>query len=273
MKTREWILIILLLSIVQAFIWYVSFVNSSNISALGYVSFAGTIISIILAVVAIIYNFTESVGQKNKSDLISIQIEKLRDVVSNIDLKSDSLDIISEISSELSTFKDSFDKRICETNERILSLQDNGIFINKQEIVAEFDKTKLTEALVKNSSPLYEISLLMICSLNKTLINSDEDRINDFRKIVNKPVDMAFKKFNKDDKLRKEIYHEASNIFMGSVLSIYVILFDLGLIIENEKNEYEITIELFSMIDGFKNCWSDSSQYYEEIRNNIAIKR
>lgn len=271
MKTREWILLILLLSVVQAFIWFLSHTYSGSNNALGYVSFAGTIISIILAVVAIIYNFTESVGQKNKSDLISIQIEKLRDVVANIDIKSDSLNVISEISQELSTFKESFDKRICETNERILSLQDFGMYL-KQTGTIDLDKTKLVDALLKSRSPLYEISLLMICSLNKMKINP-ESKINNFREIVETPIDKANNKFSKDASLKKQIFPGAIGLFTGSTIILYAVLLNLGLVKENDNNEYEISLELFSIIEKLKDNWSNCSLYYEDIRKNIIVNK
>ena len=52
-----------------------------NHEVVSYVSFAGTIVSIILAVLAIIYSFVQSLGQQRDSATISAQINLLRHVV------------------------------------------------------------------------------------------------------------------------------------------------------------------------------------------------
>lgn len=61
---REWVFSIVIVSLVQAFVWYSAFVNAGSGSALNFISFAGTLVSIILAVLAIGYTYGESISQK-----------------------------------------------------------------------------------------------------------------------------------------------------------------------------------------------------------------
>ncbi len=122
-STREWVLLTLLMGVVQAGIWYISYVNGSNGSALTYVSFAGTLISIILAVLAIGYTYVDSVAQKNNADTTVNQIGILNDAVKNIKVSSQSLNVISDISDKLHSFSESFNIEMIENKEKINSVQ------------------------------------------------------------------------------------------------------------------------------------------------------
>ncbi|NUE48125.1 hypothetical protein HUC45_24465, partial [Escherichia coli] len=73
---------VLLKHIIQASAW----LYGGNSGALGYLSFAGTAVSIILAVLAIIYSFLQSSAQEKSSLNISTQVAKLVDVVQNIEI-------------------------------------------------------------------------------------------------------------------------------------------------------------------------------------------
>ncbi|HHF2860074.1 TPA: hypothetical protein ACPJZ4_004723 [Vibrio diabolicus] len=101
---REWITLIILLGIIQAFFWYAVFENSQSASALAYVSFAGTLVSIILAVLAIGYTYGESISQKNKSDGLTDQIKTLGRLIENVEMEAKSLENIQDISNELTNF-------------------------------------------------------------------------------------------------------------------------------------------------------------------------
>jgi hypothetical protein len=65
LKTREWIGVLVIVVLVQFMITYVSFDFGTSGRALGFVSFAGTVVSIIIGVVAILYSFYQSNSQAN----------------------------------------------------------------------------------------------------------------------------------------------------------------------------------------------------------------
>jgi len=115
---REWVQLIITLSLFQAFFWYVVFENGQSGSALAYVSFAGTLVSIILAVLAIGYTYGESISSKNKSDGLAEQIDTLGGLIKNIELEASSLERIHDISTELSGFIGSYrlDKQASEVS-------------------------------------------------------------------------------------------------------------------------------------------------------------
>lgn len=86
----KWFLLIAVLMIIEGFIFYAAMENSQSTNALGFISFAGTITSIILAVLAIIYGFVQNGSQERKSDGVAEQMGRIREVVDSLQ-KSKSL--------------------------------------------------------------------------------------------------------------------------------------------------------------------------------------
>ena len=118
-STREWIFILVILALIQGSVWYISFVNSGNPSALTYVSFAGTLTSIILAVLAIGYTYGESQSQKYQSENVATQIRILNDVIKNIQIESKSLENITKMEEQLRLFSEKFETRINSTHDDV----------------------------------------------------------------------------------------------------------------------------------------------------------
>lgn len=88
MSTREWIMVCVLIVLVQLLLHYWTSESMNSGEVLAYVSFAGTIVSIILAVLAIIYSFVQTQAQQATSDSISREIFRLTDVATRIDTTS-----------------------------------------------------------------------------------------------------------------------------------------------------------------------------------------
>lgn len=84
MKTREWIFIIILVALGQMLLHYIAFDFAGSGRALGYISIAGTIVSIVLGMIAIIYSFVQSVTHSNSVADIRGQVEKLVEVGNGI---------------------------------------------------------------------------------------------------------------------------------------------------------------------------------------------
>jgi len=116
---REWIHLIITLSIIQGIIWYVSHIHSTNASALGYVSFAGTLISIILAVLAIGYTYGESQQQKNSSATLANQIDSLIDIKEKLEIQADALQGIRLLEENFQNFSKLVDSRFLETQQQV----------------------------------------------------------------------------------------------------------------------------------------------------------
>jgi hypothetical protein len=97
---REWFFVISIIVIIQFCIQVAAFLYAGSGSALNYISISGTIVSIALALLAIIYSYFQSASQETSSLTISQQVNKLIDVVEAVKVSKD------DFSSELSQLQD-----------------------------------------------------------------------------------------------------------------------------------------------------------------------
>lgn len=82
---REWIWFIALLLTIEVLIEMIAWTFAGHQNAVGYVSLAGTIVSIILAVLAIVYSFIQSVSQQDSASTINGQVTQLVAIVGRIE--------------------------------------------------------------------------------------------------------------------------------------------------------------------------------------------
>lgn len=98
LSTREWIMVCALIVLGQWLLYYWSSESMNSEEILAYVSFAGTIVSMILAVLAIIYSFVQTQAQQSTSDSISREIFRLTDVTTEINKTSQGItDAVSQL--------------------------------------------------------------------------------------------------------------------------------------------------------------------------------
>ncbi len=183
--TREWIFVFIIASLVQGAVWYISFVNAGNPSALTYVSFAGTLISIILAVLAIGYTYGESVSQKNKSDNVASQIQSLNEVIANVKIETEPLNEIANISNDLKSFHDSFKGEMKRNHDNVNEINKTLSLIKKEYRggVLEFsnldeqiiDKKEVLRIFIESKDSSFYIGFLMVYYASISERNSDED--------------------------------------------------------------------------------------------------
>ena len=109
-KTREWLLITILLLILEYLVMSITLNFGDNKSLVNYVSFAGTIMSIVLALVAIIYSFIQSESQSRSSSNISAEVASLRTVVQDINKSkvtfSGELDRFADLANEIKNLRE-----------------------------------------------------------------------------------------------------------------------------------------------------------------------
>ncbi|MDC4552855.1 hypothetical protein NQ784_18395, partial [Acinetobacter baumannii] len=144
---REWLLSIIILLIIEAFIFWVAFQFAGNSSALGYVSFAGTLISIILAVLAIGYTYGESHQQKNSSITLGNQIDSLIKIKERLEVQTNALEDIKILKDSLNEFSEKVESHFNETKVKL----------------NEFNETMLAQPTNKESNeeiktPIIELS-------------------------------------------------------------------------------------------------------------------
>lgn len=120
--------------IIQAAVW----LYGGNSGALNYISFAGTIISIILAVLAIVYSFVQSISQQTSSEKISSQVEKLISVTNKIETSKEGL---SDAAKHLSNMAQKLDESIAHQGQ---------IKVQVDNIAAKFDASMRHGSLSKD---------------------------------------------------------------------------------------------------------------------------
>lgn len=88
---REWMMLIAIISVIEAWILNASYAFQSEQAVINYVSFAATIASLLLAVIAIIYGYFQSDGQQKAAAAISNQIESMRSIQKELNQASEGI--------------------------------------------------------------------------------------------------------------------------------------------------------------------------------------
>jgi len=184
---REWITLIVLLSIVQAFFWYAVFENSQSTSALAYVSFAGTLVSIILAVLAIGYTYGESISQKGKSDGLAEQIKTLGSLIESVEIEAKSLEKIQVISKELTSFIGAYrnDKQVSDMHlENIQSTVAALTTVEHKPSMTPTSPLSELEKLFSDRSPLDTLCYFMLVYIEENQGELGLDGLGEIKELL-----------------------------------------------------------------------------------------
>lgn len=222
-RKREWFAAITIIVLLLCFAFYAAWVNAGNKNALSYISFASTIVSIILALLAIGYTYGESILQKTSSDSIKSQISVLTELISKISEQTSAMDSITNISKSLTTLSDTMHSKIDTTNIKIDSTNDalNSFMdvYQSENITTKIESSninnKVFENLINDGTYINAVALAMILLLNERTFNEGtNDIINEVRNVLN----TTSSNFLKDDNL--VILASGSYMTLYSLLSI-----------------------------------------------------
>lgn len=254
---REWIHLIITLSIIQAFIWWVSFQFSNSSNALGYVSFAGTLISIILAVLAIGYTYGESQQQKNSSNTLSTQIDSLIKIKEKLEIQADALIGIKELHNFLGSFDQKIDGHFKETKTKIDTFANSFQSFDGKKMdiaVSEIIDSKEILSGIFNSKTSHFLKLCLIISI----LYCENRNINDsFGKIKNYITKLDIEEFREG---------EFELIFFGGCVSLLSVLNGIGVIKSKGNN---IDSNLISYFNDFIN---DDEAIFNDSFNGASRK-
>lgn len=234
---REWLFLIVVLALGQLIVHMVSWRYAANANALGYVSFAGTIVSIILAVIAIIYGFVQTVEQSRSSSTIASQITSLYGVVETFQKSGG---VLSEQLQQLGSISAGIVKSVAlseKSQEQIIKVQSS--VDEMRDLVAKAggglstdgDRKKKSETVPAKESRLLEkevideylngfqtipgIAVFAIMVANKR----GEQKLNT---IANKFfVDVYREVVHPDGKMSSEIALFLEGFFFGAVRALY----------------------------------------------------
>lgn len=251
LRTREWLGLMLISWLILAFAGYAGYVNSPNGSALNYVSFAGTILSIVLAILAIGYTLFDSLSQKAQSDTLVNQLTSLNKVIQNIETQSASLNRLDDLSNKLELFSESISDKITTENKKVNEkLTEIGSFMTHQkhpeenEDTQEIDPRLYMKTLLSGGYYSIETNLMLIthysgCPLNTILTQSEYDKWFKY-----------FERYAEEDVALYSLHY-----LVGGYLSTIQNLVSFGLISLGENEELylsEALSEAVSSIDTVK---------------------
>lgn len=91
LSNREWVFVIILVILSQFILHQYSSNMMNETQVINYISFSGTIVSIILAILAIVYSFFQSITQQSNSDKIASNLESLTGVASTVNTSVDTM--------------------------------------------------------------------------------------------------------------------------------------------------------------------------------------
>ncbi len=220
--TREWILSIIIMLIIEAFIFWVSFQFAGNSSALGYVSFAGTLISIILAVLAIGYTYVESQQQKNSSATFATQLDSLVKIKDKLQIQAEALDNIQNLKNDITDFKAEVFDHFSDTKNKIES---NNGFIkqlidggdDEKKILNNIQDSGVNSNLIerifsRNEMNIFKIGFVIAFAYIRSIVvdNPNED----------------IWKYMKNNSYLKELF-ESNNSLAFSMYATALVIFDL----------------------------------------------
>ena len=147
---REWLFAGALVMLIEYWIFSVSHSVSGEQAIVNYVSFASTIASILLAVIAIIYSFVQTDSQQKSGSAIALQIDHLK-----------------EVSTQLGNSKEQLEKQLDRVNlvtEKIDDLHEllGGKFNNVEVILSQMRKD--ISANLKTTVPANPTSIQALTS-------------------------------------------------------------------------------------------------------------
>lgn len=276
MTTREWNLSVLLISVVQGAIWYAAFVNAGNSSALNYVSFAGTLISIVLAVLAIGYTYGESVIQRGQGNSLAAQIAALSEVAKGIKVQAESLGEISRIKAGLADVAKTIELGFSETKDRVSGMTEridavkqrvDAINLIRETPVKEsrVDKTEAAHSFMAARMPLMEISLLIVVALSK----KDPPSLGtpNIRKTIREYMERANKKMPAGSARELD---EMETLFSGSVHTLISMLSGFGLMHYTGRTTFSLEKALITELSSttFKSPTS-AGPFYTALRDEL----
>lgn len=243
LSNREWIFVIILVILSQFLLHQYASNMMNETQVINYISFSGTIVSIILAILAIVYSFFQSMTQQGNSDKIANSVESLTTVASTVNQSVDTMivqanilnsvvddvrnlpsDIVSLVSETLEQLnkKHVVDIReaFLEYVDRVKPDKDNNSHKNNEMNSGTVTKGNLRNAKVSHNA---RWSIITTTILSCVLIN----RLSVFE---------VLKDIVKGSGGNKDFIDELTILFTGAVSEL-AILKSLNIIVEDEDKE------------------------------------
>jgi len=208
--TKDWVYLFIISFFLQFIIYYFSFIYGGSVKALGYISFAGTLISIILAVIAIGYTYGESIKQKSSSDQLLLEISGLRDIKEKLAGQVDILENIADLKTAMEDTKNAVNKLdLAKAMKQFVDMVEDDKSGASSEIV-EIDKI---EELIYSFKGIVDFYIL------KFIHSIRSEELNSFQEILFNAIDAEFDV--DPDRWLDEANHFTAIFYMCLALGIF----------------------------------------------------
>lgn len=240
-ETKDWIYLFIISLFLQFIIYYFSFIYGGSVKALGYISFAGTLISIILAVIAIGYTYGESIKQKTSSDQLLIEISGLRDIKDKLAGQVGILEKIADIKSAVEDTKKAVSgidlaKSLKQFSEMIEESRSSG-----PNNIVEIDKT---EELINSFKGITDFYVLKFIDA----IRNEE--ASNFKDMITSVVGVEFEVY--PDKWIDEANHYTALFYMCLAMGMFTEVKESERFVVSDK-----IIDVFQKKYLAKDSWPD----------------
>ena len=229
---REWFFVIFIIMLTQFIVQFIAFIYAGNSSALGYISISGTIVSIILALLAIIYSYYQSTSQANSSSSLNSQIDKLIGIVDKV--KTDKSDFGHELE-QLSDIREKIDSTFSlqkVSHAQIRELTDTIDDLRNNRLSGSYDDAADNDQfskLVVEGDNLIHLTLIIIHYASSVGVE-----LKNIWNELSKPTVQAFHKNSASPELLE--------FYKGSISSVITILKALDFI-EVSGEDFPIATE------------------------------
>ncbi|HHQ4580582.1 TPA: hypothetical protein ACSP17_002820 [Aeromonas hydrophila] len=270
LSNREWIFVIIITIISQFLLHQFSSNMMNETQVINYISFSGTIVSLILAILAIIYSFIQTGTQQSSADRIAVNISTLNEISGSVGSSAHKVEAQVE---QLNSVVSDIGKL---PNEIVLMISDAIGVANKKHV--EDINEVINDAL---AAPHFK-------AVNSSLYQSEEDGDGDgdgdvitfsilFMTIAScivlgnisvlKLADDASDLFGDDPKVVQKI-----NVYLSgaeAILSAFVALDVLKREGKSPRERYYCMIRSKSNLNTYSRLISVMSSYYEDAKDDF----
>lgn len=249
---KEWILLIFIVVLLEFIFLDFVFSASANKELVNLFSFGSTLISIVLALIAIFYSFLQTESQKEDGRFLAKQIQSLTDVSNTLKdsgVKVDSsvsymqsfVDSLGNISGEVSQSRqaiESVEKKLGElsTSQKISSQAEN------QELGTDDEKFQILKIYLPKSGEFIQTIAYCLYLAHK---NNSADKVTDIIKVHYVEPLASVNDVNKVEANK--------NLNIGLGMGIYMGLVPLGIYVSNKK--VNINEKTLSFLNDFFKTW------------------
>ncbi|HCH0556504.1 TPA: hypothetical protein NKO30_006636 [Pseudomonas aeruginosa] len=154
LSLREWIFVIAIISMVEYWVITASFRFKDDSTVINFVSFAATLASLLLAVIAIIFSFLQSDAQQNSTATLLGQIESLRNVASSLRISEENIVTQTVAIGNATKQIQNLESAIRLSHEKIVDIESHVTDIRGNQHALRDELSNLT--LEKNDHPQQE---------------------------------------------------------------------------------------------------------------------